>query len=286
LPDTPITAQTRRQARTRSRPVNPQRHSRRTTAGERGHPAPLACSRAITITVTRMGSLTAPRVRSRERVKAVSISLAVPVALCVAALLLILAVPVARADGDPASDVLYTSQVFYPYYSNTPKADLKQLEATIADANKRGYRIRVAVITSPSDLGALSTLWEKPQHYSRFLSIELTYAYQGRLLVVSPKGYGYTDHTKSAPAILALIRGVSIGHGTEGLLQTADKAVRLLAQNAGYRLPAVSAASASRSGSSSDTIAIAITTGALLLIGLSLTRPRWRRPPASAKQRV
>ena len=63
------------------------------------------------------------------------------------------AVPVARADGDPASDYLISEQVFYPYYSNTPKAGVAQLEATVADANKSGYTIRVAVITSPYDLG-------------------------------------------------------------------------------------------------------------------------------------
>ena len=70
--------------------------------------------------------------------------------------------PVARADGDPSSDYLITYQFFYPYYSNVPKAGLKKLEATVAAANKRGYRIRVAVITSPYDLGSLSALWEKP----------------------------------------------------------------------------------------------------------------------------
>jgi hypothetical protein len=98
------------------------------------------------------------------------------------------AAPVARADGDPASDYLLTQQVFYPYYSNTPKAGLKQLNATVADANKRGFMIRVAVITSPYDLGSVSALWEKPQPYCRFLSLELSFAYKGRLLVVSPKG--------------------------------------------------------------------------------------------------
>src|SRR5207245_299661 len=107
--------------------------------------------------------------------------------------------PIARADGDPASDYLITYQVFYPYYSNVPEAGLKQLETTVAAANKQGYRIRVAVITSPYDLGSLSSLWQKPQPYCRFLSLELSFAYKGRLLVVSPKGYGYADHTKPVP---------------------------------------------------------------------------------------
>ncbi len=186
-------------------------------------------------------------------------------------------VPTARADGDPASDSLINSQVFYPYYSNTPKASLEQLQATVADANKRGYTIRVAVITSPYDLGSVSALWEKPQPYSRFLSLELSFAYKGRLLVVSPKGYGYVDHTKPVPTKLALVRTVPIGKGTDGLLRTADAAVRVLAKNAGYKLAAPQVVSAS--GSSSDTIVIAVAAavGALLLVGIEVARRARRR---------
>jgi len=144
--------------------------------------------------------------------------------------------PLARADGDPASDYLLTYQVFYPYYSNTPKASLDQLKATVAEANKRGYTIRVAVITSPYDLGTVSALWEKPQPYARFLSLELAFAYKNRLLVVSPKGYGYVEKTQPAPSKLALVRTVPIGKGTDGLLLTADRAVRLLAASSGVKL--------------------------------------------------
>jgi hypothetical protein len=199
------------------------------------------------------------------------------------AALIALAVPAARADGDPASDYLIAYQVFYPYYSNTPKASLAELKATVADANKRGFRIRVAVITSPYDLGSLSALWEKPSAYCRFLALELSFAYRGRLLVVSPKGWGYVEKTalvhktnvvKSAPAELKLVRTVPIGKGTDGLLQTTDKAVRLLAEKAGYRLPAAHISSGSGSGSSSDTIEIAIiaAAGALLIAGVEFAR--------------
>lgn len=189
--------------------------------------------------------------------------------------------PIARADGDPASDYLITYQVFYPYYSNVPKAGLKQLEATVAAADKEGYRIRVAVITSPYDLGSLSSLWEKPQPYCRFLSLELSFAYKGRLLVVSPKGYGYVDRTRPVPADLKLVRTIPIRKGTDGLLQTADRAVRLLAGKAGYKLPAAHAVrSGTNSGSSSDTIVIAIAAaaGAALLAGVEVARRRRRQP--------
>ena len=83
--------------------------------------------------------------------------------LVLALLAAAVAAPAARADGDPASDYLLTYQVFYPYYTNTPKATLDQLKETVAEANKRGYQIRVAVITSPYDLGSVSALWQKPR---------------------------------------------------------------------------------------------------------------------------
>jgi hypothetical protein len=199
--------------------------------------------------------------------------------LILALLAAAVAVPVARADGDPASDYLITQQVFYPYYSNVPKATLKQLQDTVAEANKKHFTIRVAVITSPYDLGSVSALWEKPQPYCRFLSQELAFAYTGRLLVVSPNGYGFVDKTKPVPASLALVRSVPIGKKTDGLLLTADRAVRLLASKAGVRLPAPSASSSGGgSGSSMDTIVIAIAAavGAALVAGIEIVRRRRR----------
>ncbi len=172
------------------------------------------------------------------------LGLSLLVAVCASATLT-MAVTAAYADGDPASDYLLTYQVFYPYYAKTHKASLAQLKSTVADANKRHFTIRVAVITSPYDLGSLSALWRKPYAYSRFLALELSYAYKGRLLVVTPNGYGYVRKTvlvkntptvKTAPTQLKLVRSIPIAKGTDGLLQTADKAVRLLAKNAGYSL--------------------------------------------------
>jgi MYXO-CTERM domain-containing protein len=210
--------------------------------------------------------------------------------LVLSALAAALLAPVARADGDPASDYLLTYQVFYPYYSNTPKASLEQLQQTVADANKRGFKIRVAVITSPYDLGSVSALYGKPQAYARFLASELAFVYDGPLLIVSPNGYGYNQKTRQtngtyvvqpAPAKLALVRTVPIGKGTDGLLRTADGAVRLLAAKDGVKLPAVSAATGSgSSGTDTIVIALAAALGALVVVGLELLRRRRRqRPP-------
>jgi hypothetical protein len=190
--------------------------------------------------------------------------------------------PTALADGDPASDVLIVQKVFYPYYSNTPKASVEQLNTTVTDANKKGFPIRVAVITSPYDLGAVSALWEKPQPYARFLALELAFVYKGRLLIVSPKGYGFVDGTKPVPAKLALVRTVPLGTGNQGLVESADRAVRLLAAKAGVRLPPPAPKSGG-SSSSTDTIVIAIAAvlGALLVVAVEVLRRRRRRRGAA-----
>jgi MYXO-CTERM domain-containing protein len=213
-------------------------------------------------------------------------AIAIPLAL------LGLSAPPARADGDPASDFLLTYQVFYPYYSNTPKESLTKLKETVADANKRGYRIRVAVITSPYDLGSVSALWEKPKAYAGFLAEELAFVYRGRLLIVSPKGYGYNEGTRRvgttyvvnpSPKALALVRTVPIGKGTDGLLKTADRAVRVLAAKDGVKLPAVSGSTGSGSGSDTTVIALAAALGALLVVAFEVLRRRRRRQRASGE---
>jgi hypothetical protein len=203
----------------------------------------------------------------------------------------------ARADGDPASDYLITQQVFYPYYGTVPKAALNQLEATVAEANKKHFAVRVAVITSPYDLGTVSALWQKPEPYALFLAEELGFAYRGRLIVVSPNGYGfnretlYVDKTfvaKPDPRELALLRTVPIGKGVDGLLQTADKAVRVVAAKAGVKLPVVAATGGGASGSSMDTVVIAIAAavGALLAVGIEVFRRRRRQRGRSEPERA
>ena len=49
----------------------------------------------------------------------------------------------------------------------------------------------MAIISSRTDLGAVTGLWRQPRNYARFLGLELSLAYKGRLLVVMPNGIGF-----------------------------------------------------------------------------------------------
>jgi hypothetical protein len=115
-------------------------------------------------------------------------------AACLAAAL----APSAVADGDPASDYLLGVDVFALGPSGSPSnsPSVQQLRTLVRDAKKRGFRIKVALIERPSDLGAVTPLWLRPQLYARFLGQEIAFVYKGRLLTVMPNGYGVASHGK------------------------------------------------------------------------------------------
>jgi hypothetical protein len=96
----------------------------------------------------------------------------------------------ARADGDPASDVLASQALFLPQDAGVGSKQQAQLEALLSAAQRNGYQMRVAIIASPADLGSVTELWHQPRNYARFLGQELSLVYRGRLLVVMPNGYG------------------------------------------------------------------------------------------------
>jgi len=98
---------------------------------------------------------------------------------------------IARADGDPASDVLVAAPpLFISAQSGATYAEKVELERQLRLAMGRGAPLRVAVIATRSDLGSVTALWGRPQAYAQFLGRELSLDYRGRLLVVMPDGFG------------------------------------------------------------------------------------------------
>jgi hypothetical protein len=105
----------------------------------------------------------------------------------------------ARADGDPASDILVEENVFLPYQRPAPAVSTS-LARQIAAVYASGNRIKVAVIAAKSDLGAIPSLFGKASDYAAFLGQELDGIYVGPLLVVMPSGYGFYDGGRSVSA--------------------------------------------------------------------------------------
>ena len=155
-------------------------------------------------------------------------------ALAAVVALALIATPVAQADGDPASDYLITRQTFLPFNAKTPNAQVQALNGIVGDANRKGYKIRVAIISKPFDLGAVPSLWKKPKTYARFLGQELAFVYKNRLLIVMPNGYGVARGGKLLPAEQRVVDSLPApGGGGPALTAGATRAVRRLAAGAG-----------------------------------------------------
>lgn len=149
----------------------------------------------------------------------------------------------ARADGDPASDYLLGTQVFLPFDVKLPKAKQQELLSMVHDANKSGYAIRVALIASPYDLGAVTSLWRKPRPYARFLGAELQFIYKRRLLVVMPNGFGFNWPKHPSTKEYAVLSTLPIGTGGVGMLDSTVAAVQKLATSSGVKIVRTSTAS-------------------------------------------
>ena len=95
----------------------------------------------------------------------------------------------ARADGDPASDVLYFTDVFTSF-SETNKTLISKLMDATDVARAAGTPIKVAVIWNQYDLGAVPQLFNKPKTYAKFLAAELEGILTGPLVIAMPAGFG------------------------------------------------------------------------------------------------
>jgi hypothetical protein len=127
----------------------------------------------------------------------------------VSALVVAGAAPALRADGDPASDFLVESNVFLPL-GQSPPANAFDLRKQVASVYAAGLRLKVAVIATRSDLGAIPSLFGKPSDYAAFLGDELSGIYVGPLLIVMPSGYGIYDGGRTTQAEQAVLASLPI----------------------------------------------------------------------------
>jgi hypothetical protein len=187
-------------------------------------------------------------------------------------------VPAAQANGDPASDVLLAQDVFLPYDGGIPSKLARDLTDTIAEANKGGYRIKVALIAAPVDLGLIQELWLKPKKYAPFLGAELRFIYKDTLVVVMPNGFGVYCNERDVDREERLLAGIRIGPGAAGLAEAARVAVRRLAAASGHPVGG--------SGGGSDVldrVLIAVGSAVVLVVLVFLGRELRRRHQPSSE---
>ena len=143
----------------------------------------------------------------------------------------------ARADGDPASDVLLQQDVFLPYSVPTSQGTANALTEVTKRTAKAGWPVKVAIIAGANDLGSAAQFASDPQGYANFLASELQGGPAGRqlrLLVVTPVGFGgqnLGDHVDTA--LSGLPEGKADG---DALGKLAVTAIGRLAAADGHRV--------------------------------------------------
>jgi hypothetical protein len=187
--------------------------------------------------------------------------------------------PAARADGDPASDVLLGANVFYPYSPPVASSLQKALNGETAAAAKAHFRLKVALIDGPFDLGVVPQMFGQPQEYARFLDQELR-LFLGphpMLLVVMPSGYGTQGLPGPARAAVDSLTKPA-GKRSDDLARAAIAAVPKLAAAAGHPIAgADSSKSASGGGASRWPLVILAVAAITLAASVLIVRRRLAR---------
>jgi hypothetical protein len=188
----------------------------------------------------------------------------------------------ALANGDPASHVLPTRDIFLPSQPLLCSPAARRLDAMTEATREAGYPVKVAVIAKPEDLGTLDRLFGRPEAYARQLELELPAEmfepHEGRrgyrLLVLMPSGAGLNraDRRESRALERSSTEGAS---SEEELARLATTVVSRLARATGHgvRTPPPKAGCAGADSSSSSGSGpwgmIGIVAALLAMVGLA-----------------
>jgi hypothetical protein len=198
---------------------------------------------------------------------------------------------VAWADGDPASDFLLAQNVFYPFAPAVAPSLQRTLNAETAATQRAGLPLKVAIIHSPADLGAIPSIFGKPQGYANFLDREISFNGPVPLLVVMPDGYGVAGlHAGVAGAVRRL--RLPAGSSSDDLARAAAPAIVKLAAADGHPIAAADAQTGAGGGSPTLVIALALAVvaviaaaGLLAVRRRQASRRRAARPGGAARAR-
>jgi hypothetical protein len=147
-----------------------------------------------------------------------------------------LAPSAARADGDPASDVLLLQDVYLPYAPGVPGPLAKTITNLLKTTRKAGFPLKVAIIADAKDLGAVPQFFGKPQSYAPFLQSEIAFNSKRPLLVVMPMGYGAAALPRGSETGLQGLAAPKSAGGQD-LGRSAVAAIVKLSAAAGHPVP-------------------------------------------------
>lgn len=187
------------------------------------------------------------------------------------------------ADGDPASDVLLLQDVYLPYAPGVPAPLGKTITDLLKTTRKAGFQLKVAIIASRQDLGAVPQFFGRPQSYAAFLQSEIAFNTKKPLLIVMREGYGAVALPTGTETALEGLPPPKSAKGDD-LGRSAVTAILKLSAAAGHPVPAPklpAASSGGGGGGTSPAIVIGVPVALLALGGLlAHIRSRQSKPPA------
>lgn len=184
----------------------------------------------------------------------------------------LLAPAAARADGDPASDVLLIQDAYLPYFPAPAKPLAQTLTRLLAQLRKAGYPMKVALVQSAGDLGAYPEMLGKPEPYAKLLASEIVFKVsKPHLLVVMPDGFAGRNLGPEAKGLLAKI-GIDKSAQSDGLARAALEAVARIATANGHptQVPEVKTTAKQSGGGGSSNTALYVVAGIIVLLGIAL----------------
>ena len=198
-------------------------------------------------------------------------------ALLLGAAVLAAGAPAALADADPPSDVLLLQSVYYPYQPPVSDKLRRTLDSVVAASQKAGYPVKVALVESAVDLGAIPQLFGKPAQYAPFLGREIAFKSKDPLLVVMPAGIATNNVSARAQQAIQGIK-IDASKQSDGLVAAAIEAVPKMATASGHpvaSVPVPSSGSGKNGGGSTSPL---IVFGApVLLVALAALVAAFRR---------
>jgi hypothetical protein len=179
---------------------------------------------------------------------------------------------IARADGDPASDVLLLQDAYFPYFPKPDKAATQTLTRLLAEVKKAGYPMKVAMIQTQGDLGAYPELFGKPAPYAKLLESEIVFRVkQPHLLVVMPSGLAGRNLGAHGDAALG---GITVDKAaqSDGLVRAAIEGVAKVATANGHetQVPEVKGDEKPSAAGGSDNTPLYVIAGVIVLLGIAL----------------
>jgi hypothetical protein len=181
---------------------------------------------------------------------------------------------IAFADVDPPSDVLLLDNVYFPYQPRVCVELRNGLDQLTADAKKAHYPVKVALVSSATDLGGIPQEFGRPQEYAEFLHSEIGRQTKSVTLAAMPGGFGFAPPDNPEKAVLDKIK-ISDKADSNELARAALDAVPKLAAAAGHpvKKPNVGSKCSKKGGSSSALIFI-VPVALLLIAGGAITLGR------------